>query len=137
MKEGSKNIYKQSIRQRRAISSNLFENGSYNCSEEERNKSKNSLKSFHRKTSSSYFHGYYLSSNLENAILNNINIDEINKDDNSYESLIKKENEKNNLNPLLHTFNSNIKKENNNFDLINLSFSSILFCLLVIPKANK
>ena len=127
MKEGSKNIYKQSIRQRRAISSNLFENGSYNCSEEERNKSKNSLKSFHRKTSSSYFHGYYLSSNLENAILNNINIDEINKDDNSYESLIKKENEKNNLNPLLHTFNSNIKKENNNFDLINLSFHSYEF----------
>ena len=128
MKEGSKNIFKQSIRQRRAISSNLFENGSYNCSEEERNKSKNSIKSFHRKTSSSYFHGYYLSSNLENAILNNINIEEINKDDNSYESLIKKQNEKNKLNPLLHTYNSNTNtNQDNNFDLINLSFHSYEF----------
>ena len=40
------------------------------------NKSKNSIKSFHRKTTSSYFCGSYLSSNLEDDLINNINIDQ-------------------------------------------------------------
>ena len=63
MKGENINILKKSIRQRRAISSGLYENGIYNYSEEEKNKSKNSIKSFHRKTTSSYFCGSYLSSN--------------------------------------------------------------------------
>ena len=119
------NIFKKSIRQRRTISSNIFENGSYNYSEEERNKSKNSLKSFHRKTSSSYFHGHYLSSNLENALLNNINIEEIYKDEKFDESLIKKEKDEKNCNSL-YLNNSNANQENN-FDIINLSFHSYEF----------
>ena len=91
MKEEKMFILKKSMRQRRAISSNLFENGSYNYSEEEKNKSKNSIKSFHRKTTSSYFCGSYLSSNLEDELINNINIDQI-----YYEKNNKKENNSNN-----------------------------------------
>ena len=91
MKEENMYILKKSMRQRRAISSNLFENGSYNYSEEEKNKSKNSIKSFHRKTTSSYFCGSYLSSNLEDGLLNNIKKDPI------YLDKSKKE-EKDNLN---------------------------------------
>ena len=71
------NKLKKSIRQRRAISSCLYENGSYNYSEEEKNKTKNSIKSYHRKTTSSYFCGSYISSNLEDELINNINIDKI------------------------------------------------------------
>ena len=78
---------KKAIRQRRAISSNLWENGSYNESEEERNKSKNSIKSFHRKTTTSYFYGSYLSSNLENDLYNNLNIDEIINDKKNDDSI--------------------------------------------------
>ena len=72
------NKLKKSIRQRRAISSCLYENGSYNYSEEEKNKTKNSIKSYHRKTTSSYFCGSYISSNLEDELINNVNIDKNN-----------------------------------------------------------
>ena len=76
MKE-NRNIFKNSIRKRRAIS-NISENGSHNESKEEQNRSKNSLKSFHRKTTSSCLYGSYLSFNLESELSNNLNIDEIN-----------------------------------------------------------
>ncbi len=55
MKEGNIKIFKKSIRQRRAISSNIWENGSYISSEKERNKNNNSIKTFYRKTTTSYF----------------------------------------------------------------------------------
>ena len=127
MKEGNINIFKKSIRQRRAISSNIFENASYNGSEEERNKSKNSIKSFHRKTTSSYFYGSYLSSNLENDLLNNLNIDEINNLNNwqNRDEIIdkkEKEKEKKPINSL-----NLIKRnpENDNYDpIFNVSFHS-------------
>ena len=122
MKEGNINIFKKSIRQRRTISSNILENGSYNGSEEERNKSKNSIKSFHRKTTSSYFYGSYLSSNLENDLLNNLNIDEINNWQNRDEIIDKKEKEKKPINSL-----NLIKRnpENDNYDpIFNVSFHS-------------
>ena len=105
------NILKKSIRQRRSISSCLGENGSYNYSEEEKNKSKNSIKSFHRKTTSSYFCGSYLSSNLEDDLLNNINIDKI-----YLEKNIRQETK--NMN------NSIINKDNNFETFLNLSFHS-------------
>ena len=76
MKE-NRNIFKNSIRKRRAIS-NISENGSHNESKEEQNRSKNSLKSFHRKTTSSCLYGSYLSFNLESELSNNLNIYEIN-----------------------------------------------------------
>ena len=94
MKEGNIKIFKKSIRQRSAISSNIWENGSYNGSEKERNKSNNSIKTFHRKTTTSYFYGSYLSSNLENDLLNNLNIDEINNRHNEDESFSSKERDK-------------------------------------------
>ena len=122
MKEGNINIFKKSFRQRRAISSNIFENGSYNGSEEERNKSKNSIRSFHRKTTSSYFYGSYLSSNLEHDLLNNLNIDEINNGQIREEINDKNEKEKkciNSLNKLVQN------SENNNLDnIFNVSFHS-------------
>ena len=105
------NILKKSIRQRRAISSGLYENVSYNYSEEEKNKSKNSIKGFHRKTTSSYFCGSYLSSNLEDELLNNINIDQLYFEKNKNE-------EKDNTN------DSNINKENNIDMILNKSFHS-------------
>jgi len=77
MEVGNLNILKKSIRQRRAISSGLYDNISCNYSEEEKNKSKNSIKSYHRKTSTSFFCGSYLSSNLEDELMNNLNIDKI------------------------------------------------------------
>ena len=127
MKDGNIKILKKIIRQRRAISSNIWENGSYNESEEERNKSKNSIKSFHhRKTTSSFFCGSYLSSNLENELLNNLNIDELyneqNKDEKD-ESLLKKEKFSNSEN----IFNSNINQENNYDSIFNVSFHSYEF----------
>ena len=106
MKGENINILKKSIRQRRAISSGLYENGIYNYSEEEKNKSKNSIKSYHRKTATSYFCGSYLSSNLEDELLNNINIDQIYSEKNN-----KKENNLNN-------------KENNLDELFDVSFHS-------------
>ena len=75
MEVGNLNILKKSIRQRRAISSGLYDNISCNYSEEEKNKSK--IKSYHRKTSTSFFCGSYLSSNLEDELMNNLNIDKI------------------------------------------------------------
>ena len=111
MKGENINILKKSIRQRRAISSCLYENGSYNYSEEEKNKSKNSMKSFHRKTTSSYFCGSYLSSNLEDDLINNINIDQ-------YLEKNKKEEKKEKENILL------LNKDNNLDIFDNLSFHS-------------
>ena len=70
-------IFKNTIRKRRAIS-NISENGSHNESKEEQNRSKNSIKTFHRKTASSCLYGSYLSFNLETELSNNLNIDEIN-----------------------------------------------------------
>ena len=111
MKGDNINILKKSIRQRRAISSCLYENGSYNYSEEEKNKSKNSIKSFHRKTTSSYFCGSYLSSNLEDDLINNINIDQ-------YLEKNKKEEKKEKKNIL-------VLNRDNNLDIFdNLSFHS-------------
>lgn len=94
MTEENTKILKKAIRQRRSISSNLWENGSYNESEEERNKSKNSIKSFHRKTATSYFYGSYLSSNLENDLYNNLNIDEIINDKKNDDSMTNNQNSK-------------------------------------------
>ena len=111
MKGDNIDILKKSIRQRRSISSSLYDNGIYNYSEEEKNRSKNSIKSFHRKTSSSYFCGSYLSSNLEEDLLNNINIDKI------YLEKYKKE-DKENIN------HSSINKDNNLDIIFNLSFHS-------------
>ena len=121
MKEGNIKIFKKSIRQRRAISSNIWENGSYNGSEKERNKSNNSIKTFHRKTTTSYFYGSYLSSNLENDLLNNLNIDEINNRHNDDESFSSKEKDKqigkNNL------INPHTNQENYD-SIFNVSFHS-------------
>ena len=111
MKGENINILKKSIRQRRAISSGLYENVSYNYSEEEKNKSKNSIKGFHRKTTSSYFCGSYLSSNLEDELLNNINIDQICSEKNKNE-------EKDNTN------DSNTNKDINLDIVLNNSFHS-------------
>ena len=111
MKGENINILKKSIRQRRAISSGLYENVSYNYSEEEKNKSKNSIKGFHRKTTSSYFCGSYLSSNLEDELLNNINIDQICSEKNKNE-------EKDNMN------DSNTNKDINLDIVLNNSFHS-------------
>ena len=112
MEVGNLNILKKSIRQRRAISSGLYENISCNYSEEEKNKSKNSIKSYHRKTSTSYFCGSYLSSNLEDELLNNLNIDKIYFEKNKKE---KKEENK----------NQNICDIDNNLDIfLNSSFHS-------------
>ena len=108
MKEENMYILKKSMRQRRAISSNLFENGNYNYSEEEKNKSKNSIKSFHRKTTSSYFCGSYLSSNLEDELINNINIDQIYSEKNNKKECV----------------NNIINKENNLDELFDVSFHS-------------
>ena len=113
MKEEKMFILKKSMRQRRAISSNLFENGSYNYSEEEKNKSKNSIKSFHRKTTSTYFCGSYLSSNLEDGLLNNIKKEEI-----YFEKNKNKEKEKENIN------NSNINNDDNLDMLLSISLHS-------------
>ena len=117
MKEEKMFILQKSMRQRRAISSNLFENGSYNYSEEEKNRSKNSIKSFHRKTTSSYFCGSYISSNLEGELLNNINIDqylEKNKDEEKesvYNSSFNKNNDLDfNLDNSFHSYDSDINK---------------------------
>ena len=118
MTEENTNILKKAIRQRRAISSNLWENGSYNESEEERNKSKNSIKSFHRKTTTSYFYGSYLSSNLENDLYNNLNIDEIINDKKNEDSLTNNQNSKEKNTSL----NSN--KEDNCEGINNVSFHS-------------
>ena len=109
MKGENINILKKSIRQRRAISSGLYENISCNYSEEEKNKSKNSIKSYHRKTATSYFCGSYLSSNLEDELLNNLNIDQI-----YFEKNKKEEKE-----------NQNICDIDNNLDIfLNSSFHS-------------
>ena len=109
MEVGNLNILKKSIRQRRAISSGLYENISCNYSEEEKNKSKNSIKSYHRKTATSYFCGSYLSSNLEDELLNNLNIDQI-----YFEKNKKEEKE-----------NQNICDIDNNLDIyLNNSFHS-------------
>ena len=109
MEVGNLNILKKSIRQRRAISSGLYENISCNYSEEEKNKSKNSIKSYHRKTATSYFCGSYLSSNLEDELLNNLNIDQI-----YFEKNKKEEKE-----------NQNICDIDNNLDIfLNSSFHS-------------
>ena len=113
MKEENMYILKKSMRQRRAISSNLFENGSYNYSEEEKNKSKNSIKSFHRKTTSSYFCGSYLSSNLEDGLINNIKKEEIYSEKNK-----NKEKEKENIN------NSNLNNDDNLDMLLSISLHS-------------
>ena len=118
MTEENKKILKKAIRQRRAISSNLWENGSYNESEEERNKSKNSVKSFHRKTTTSYFYGSYLSSNLENDLYNNLNIDEIINDKKNDDSITNNQNSKEKNTSL----NSN--KEDNFEAINNVSFHS-------------
>jgi len=117
MKGENINILKKSIRQRRAISSGLYENGIYNYSEEEKNKSKNSIKSFHRKTTSSYFCGSYLSSNLEDELLNNINIDQIYSEKNNKKEYINDTNNKeNNLEELFdvsfHSYESSNEEEN-------------------------
>ena len=118
MTEENKKILKKAIRQRRAISSNLWENGSYNESEEERNKSKNSVKSFHRKTTTSYFYGSYLSSNLENDLYNNLNIDEIINDKKNDDSMTNNQYSKEKNTSL----NSN---KEDNFEVINnVSFHS-------------
>ena len=121
MKEENIKLFKKSIRQRRAISSNILENGSYNGSEKERNKSNNSMKTFHRKTTTSYFYGSYLSSNLENDLLNNLNIDEINNRHNDDESFSSKEKDKqigkNNL------INPHTNQENYD-SIFNVSFHS-------------
>ena len=112
MEVGNLNILKKSIRQRRAISSGLYDNISCNYSEEEKNRSKNSIKSYHRKTSTSYFCGSYLSSNLEDELLNNLNIDKI------YFEKNKKEEKKDNK-------NQNICDIDNNLDIyLNYSFHS-------------
>ena len=121
MKGGNIKIFKKSIRQRRAISSNILENGSYNGSEKERNKSNNSIKTFHRKTTTSYFYGSYLSSNLENDLLNNLNIDEINNRHNDDESFSSKEKGK-----LINTVNliKPYTNEENCDSIFNVSFHS-------------
>ena len=125
MKEEKMFILKKSMRQRRAISSNLFENGSYNYSEEEKNKSKNSIKSFHRKTTSSYFCGSYLSSNLEDGLLNNIKKDPIYLDKSKKEEKDNLNNSNNNnddnldmlLSISLHSYDSDNKKNEDNENL--------------------
>ena len=125
MKEEKMFILKKSMRQRRAISSNLFENGSYNYSEEEKNKSKNSIKSFHRKTTSSYFCGSYLSSNLEDGLLNNIKKDPIYLDKSKKEEKENLNNSNNNnddnldmlLSISLHSYDSDNKKNEDNENL--------------------
>ena len=118
-----KNIkrFKKLIRKRRAISSNMWENGSINDSEEDKNKSKNSVKSYHRKTTSFYFYGSYLSSNLENDLLNNLNIDEVYNGQNVDES--KKENEKKFINSI-NNLNQNTNQDNNYEPIYNVSFHS-------------
>ena len=117
MKEENINILKKSIRQRRAISSCLCENGSYNYSEEEKNKSKTSINSFHRKTTSSYFCGSYLSSNLEDELINNINVDKIYQEKNKKQE--KEDNLDNFLNLSFHSYESegNKKEEENKSDI--------------------
>ena len=124
MKKENSEIFKKIIRQRRAISSNIWENGSYNETEEDRSKSKNSKKSFHRKTSSSYFYGSYLSSNL-NELLNNLNIDELtnNKENKEEKTLNKKEKDKKFIDSV-NFFDSNINQENNSDVIYNVSFHS-------------
>ena len=124
MKKENSEIFKKIIRQRRAISSNIWENGSYNETEEDRSKSKNSKKSFHRKTSSSYFYGSYLSSNL-NELLNNLNIDELtnNKENKEEKTLNKKEKDKKFIDSV-NFFDSNINQENNSDVIYNISFHS-------------
>ena len=125
MKEEKMFILKKSMRQRRAISSNLFENGSYNYSEEEKNKSKNSIRSFHRKTTSSYFCGSYLSSNLEDGLLNNIKKDPIYLDKSKKEEKENLNNSNNNnddnldmlLSISLHSYDSDNKKNEENENL--------------------
>ena len=126
MKGGNIKIFKKSIRQRRAISSNILENGSCNGSEEERNKSNNGIKAFHRKTTTSYFYGSYLSSNLENDLLNNLNIDEINNKYKDNESYTLNEKEKNKILNVVNQINSNNNtiKEDNYDQIFNVSFHS-------------
>ena len=121
MKEANIKIFKNPIRQRRAISSNILENGNCNESREERNKSNNGIKTFHRKTTTSYFYGSYLSSNLENDLLNNLNIDEINNKFKDNESYALNEKEKNKI---LDTVNKMNTINNNIEDNINISFHS-------------
>ena len=127
MKGENSKIFKKLIRQRRAISSNILENGSFNDTEDDKNKSKNSLKCFHRKTSSSYFYGSYLSSNI-NELLNNLNVDELtNKNDNTYadNSLHKKYKDKDKQFIIsVNYFDSNINHENNSEVIYNVSFHS-------------
>ena len=127
MKGENSKIFKKIIRQRRAISSNILENGSFNDTEDDKNKSKNSLKCFHRKTTSSYFYGSYLSSNL-NELLSNLNVDELtNKNDITYadNSLHKKNKDKDKqfINSV-NFFDSNINPENNSEVIYNVSFHS-------------
>ncbi len=124
MKKENSEIFKKIIRQRRAISSNIWENESYNETEEDRSKSKNSKKSFHRKTSSSYFYGSYLSSNL-NELLNNLNVDELtnNKENKAEKTLNKKEKDKKFIDSV-NFFDSNINQENNSDVIYNVSFHS-------------
>ena len=107
------NIFKNSIRKRRAIS-NILENGSHNESKEEQNRSKNSLKTFHRKTTSSCLYGSYLSFNLESELSNNLNIDEIN----NYQIYDEPKSKIKNLKQVNHT------KENDDDALYDLSFHS-------------
>ena len=107
------NIFKNSIRKRRAIS-NISENGSHNESKEEQNRSKNSLKTFHRKTASSCLYGSYLSFNLESELSNNLNIDEIN----NYQIYDEPKSKIKNLKQVNHT------KENDDDAIYDLSFHS-------------
>ena len=91
MKDRTINTLRKNKRQRRAISSFTSNNeNNFNALEDERSKSKNSVKCYHRKTTSSYFYGSYLSSNLEDDLLNNLNIDEINNKYNIHESSYKR-----------------------------------------------
>ena len=127
MKGENSKIFKKIIRQRRAISSNFLENGSFNDTEDDKNKSKISQKCFHRKTTSSYFYGSYLSSNLI-ELLSNLNVDELtNKNDNTYDdnSLHKKNKDKDKqfINSV-NFFDSNINQENNSDVYYNVSFHS-------------
>ena len=127
MKGENSKIFKKIIRQRRAISSNFLENGSFNDTEDDKNKSKISQKCFHRKTTSSYFYGSYLSSNLI-ELLSNLNVDELtNKNDNTYDdnSLHKKnkDTDKQFINSV-NFFDSNINQENNSDVYYNVSFHS-------------
>ena len=127
MKGENSKIFKKIIRQRRAISSNFLENGSFNDTEDDKNKSKISQKCFHRKTTSSYFYGSYLSSNI-NELLNNLNVDELtNKNDNAYADNSShkkyKDKDKQFINSV-NFFDSNINHENNSEVIYNVSFHS-------------